>query len=110
MVQSPAMKLPFFLLALSALVGCFATRQPQLHDFAEDKVTVKIPANFGDYAPNNTSPEEEAYIQAEANRACGVYGRTATQVMSAECGKATQNDAFCIEWHYSFACVPVAVN
>ena len=57
---------------------------------SEDKVTIKIPANFGDYAPNNTNPEEQALIQVEADRACTIYGRTATQVVSSDCGETTR--------------------
>ena len=92
---------------LFALSGCVAVRQPEIQDFAQDKVTIKIPANLGDYAANNTNPEEKARIQAEADRVCGIYGHTASQVVSAECGKKTKNGFFCREWHYSFACTPV---
>ena len=89
------------------LAGCFPVRQPETHDFAQDKVTIKIPANLGDYAPNNTSPEEEATIQAQAQQACAVYGRTASQMVSANCGRQTDNGFFCLEWHYHFACSPL---
>lgn len=54
--------MPTLLLTLLlTLAGCsFPVRQPGIHDFAEDKVTVRVKSNAGDYAPRavQSNPEE----------------------------------------------------
>ena len=107
MLRCPALAL--LLLTTLATSCSFSVHQAETHDFAEDKVAIRIPANIGDYAPptQQNNPEQWPTIQAEADRACQIYDRTASNIIAARCGLLGDPDSIlfkCREWEYLFAC------
>lgn len=103
----------FLLTVLLVLAGCtLPVRQPGIHDFAEDKVTVRVKSNAGDYSPKavQSNPEEWAMVEGEAERACAIYNRSRSNLVAAKCGIMGDPDSIlfsCREWHFMFACSPL---
>ena len=105
-----ASMLAVLLTVLFVLGGCsFPVRQPGIHDFAEDKVTVRVESNAGDYSPQavQSNPEEWARVEGEAERACALYNRSRSNLVTARCGVLGEPGSIlfpCREWPFLFAC------
>lgn len=92
------MKSLALLLSLAALTSCVA-RQPVISDIAQDRVRIQIER---DVLTKEVPPQQ---VQAEADRACGIYGRIASQQISIRC---IDRDAFgyCLRQEALYACAP----
>ena len=87
-------------IVLALLAGCGAT-QPVVSDIRHDMAKIQIPrVLLGD---ENKRAQQ---LQAEADRACGIYGRIASQQISTRCVKRDPNFNICVTDEVLFACAP----
>ena len=69
----------------SAPARLLPSPQPVISDVDQGRVKIQFPTVLNlDYQPLSKD-QTRAVLQAEANRACGVYGRIASQPVSARC-------------------------
>ena len=82
------------------VVGC-AARQPVVSDISHDSAKIQIPSLLFQSAKQ----QQKNQVQAEATRACGIYGRIASNPISSRC---VQRGDFgiCITEEVLFACAP----
>ena len=103
--------LTFFAL-LAALTSCTPIK-PVVSDIGTDKVRIQHIPLLGDptfqQALKTEDPQSELNLQNEADRACGIYGRIATQPISTRC---VEHDYYmgirvgCLTEETLFACGP----
>ncbi len=87
--------------SLVLLTGC-ATVQPVVSDIRHDMAKIQIERElFGD------ERKRAQQIQAEADRACNIYGRIASQQISTRCIQRDPTLGLCVRDEILFACAPI---
>ena len=88
------------ILGLVLLAGC-AARPPVVSDISHDSAKIQIPSLLFQSAKQ----QQQSQVQAEADRACGIYGRIASNPISSRC---VQHGDFgiCLTEEVLFACAP----
>ena len=87
------------LAVLVTLIGCVPVL-PVVSDIRHDMAKVQMEREL------IASPDRQRKIQAEADRACGIYGRIASQQISTRCIKRDTMLNICVRDEILFACAP----
>lgn len=98
------MKSLALLLSLVLPLGCAIAPPPQpiVSDISHDRVLIQYPT--GVYQHDLTGTQK---LQREAERACGVYGRIATNTVSTKCLEwSGELKLVCLRKEALFACAP----
>ena len=86
-------------IGLVCLMGCLT--QPVVSDIRHDMAKIQVERMLlGD------TVERTRQVQAEADRACGIYGRLASQQISRRCIKRDTLLNICVRDEVLFACAP----
>ena len=94
------MRVGIYVVGIALLSGCGAT-QPVVSDIRHDMAKIQIErVLFGD------ERKRSQQIQAEADRACNIYGRIASQQISTRCIQRDPNLGLCVRDEILFACAP----
>ena len=89
-----------WLIVALVLAGC-AARLPVVSDISHDQTKIQIPSLL--FASDQQQQRQK--VQAEADRACGIYGRIASNPISSRC--VERGDfGICITEEVLFACAP----
>ena len=91
------------ILGVVLLGGCAST-QPVVSDIRHDMAKIQMPRVL--LPTQRQQQERKRNLQAEADRACAIYGRIASQQISSRCVKREPNFNLCVTDEILFACAP----